>query len=146
VKRIIALLSVATLMVALTAGPALAVQKQEGLVNIALDDTTVQVPVAVAANICDVAVNVVAENTEPGETTTCEALAAAEAEDPPQGNQPSNQQQEGLINVALSDTTVQVPVAVAANICDVSVNVVAQNTEPGDTTTCEALAAAGAEG
>lgn len=55
-------------------------QRQEGLVNLALGDVTVQVPVAVAANICDVSVNVVAENTEPGGTTTCEALAEAAAQ------------------------------------------------------------------
>lgn len=80
-KRIIAVLTATALMVALTAGPVLGQQqRQEGLVNLALGDVTVQVPVAVAANICDVSVNVVAENTEPGGTTTCEALAEAAAQ------------------------------------------------------------------
>jgi len=36
--------------------------------------------------------------------------------------------QNGLVNVALTDTTVQVPVNVAANICGVSVGVLAQAT------------------
>lgn len=80
-RRIVALISVAVLMVAVTAVPALAQNngQQRGLVNLSLGDVTVQVPVAVAANICDVSVNVVAQNTEPGGDTTCEALADAEA-------------------------------------------------------------------
>ena len=76
-KRILAVLATAALMVAMIAMPASA--QQQGLINLEISGNTVQVPVAVAANICDVSVNVVAENTEPGETTTCEALADAEA-------------------------------------------------------------------
>jgi capsular polysaccharide biosynthesis protein len=137
-------LSATAMMVALAAAPVMAQQqRQEGLVNLAVGDVTVQVPVAIAANVCDVAVNVVAQNTEPGETTTCEALAEAAAESP--GNGSPNQRQEGLVNLAIGDVTVQVPVAVAANVCDVAVNVVATNTEPGGTTTCEALADAAAQ-
>ena len=76
-KRILAVLATAALMVAMMAMPASA--QQQGLINLEISGNTVQVPVAVAANICDVSVNVVAENTEPGSTTTCEALADAEA-------------------------------------------------------------------
>src|SRR3712207_6077970 len=38
---------------------------------------------------------------------------------------PNNATQTGLVNLALQDTTVQVPVALAANICGVGVNILA---------------------
>ncbi len=77
IRSVFAVLVLTALMVATTAMPASA--QQEGLVNLEISGNTVQVPIAVAANICDVSVNVVAQNTEPGSTTTCEALADAEA-------------------------------------------------------------------
>jgi hypothetical protein len=59
------------------------------------------------------------------------------------------QQQEGLINVNVSDVdvgviaNVQVPVAIAANVCGVAVNVLAEQL-PGDVN-CEADAESAAE-
>src|SRR5438045_89967 len=46
------------------------------------------------------------------------------------------QNQSGLVNVAVVDNTVQIPVGVAANVCDVSVNILAQGTltSPADCT------------
>lgn len=66
-KRILALISVAALMVALTAMPALAQPQQRGLVNVnitdvvTLEDVIVQVPIGVAANVCGVQANVLAQ-------------------------------------------------------------------------------------
>lgn len=39
-----------------------------------------------------------------------------------------------LVTVIIGDVTVDLPVAIAANVCDVDVNVLAQQLEQGDTT------------
>lgn len=115
---------------------------QTGAVNLALQDTTIQVPIALAANICGVAVNVLATATNvSGVECTAEGVSIAEDQDGGGGN---NANQTGLINVAVQDTTVQVPVAVAANVCGVAVNVVAAFTNVSDVT-CDALADAEAQ-
>ncbi len=64
-KRIIALLTVTALMLALTAMPALA--QQNGLVNIEVrnvlnnNKVAVQVPIGIAANVCGVQANILAQ-------------------------------------------------------------------------------------
>ena len=116
----------------LTAGaaaPASAQITQEGLINVAVDDATVQIPIAVAANVCGVAVNILAQDVADGDAV-CEATGTAVARDQGGGGGPVRQ--EGLVNVALTDITVQVPVAVAANICGVAVNLLVQETRTGD--------------
>ena len=50
--------AIATGIAFASAGAVSAQPTQEGLVNVFAEDTTVQVPVAVAANTCGVAVNV----------------------------------------------------------------------------------------
>jgi hypothetical protein len=116
---------------------------QSGLVNLALQDTVVQVPIGVAANICGVAVNLLSSATAVGAVDcTAEGVATAERAG---GRGANNARQNGLVNVAVQDTTVQVPVAVAANICGVGANVVATFTAVGDVT-CDALADAEANG
>jgi len=114
---------------------------QRGLVNLALQDTTVQVPIAVAADICGVAVNVLA--TSAGLPVDCTATGVVSADRPAGG--PDNARQRGLVNVAVQDTTVQVPVAVAANVCGVAVNVITGLNLNGPVT-CDALAEAAAAG
>ena len=52
---------------------------QSGLVNLALVDTTVQVPVAVAANICGVSVNILSSVLDAPALTLCDAAAEAAA-------------------------------------------------------------------
>jgi hypothetical protein len=110
---------------------------QSGLVNVNAQDTTVQVPVAVAANICGVDVNALASNVADAEVN-CTAEGVAVAQDPDNG--PGGPvSQDGLINVNLQDTTVQVPVGVAANVCGVDANILAQDI--GDApVNCDALA------
>ena len=51
-----------------------------GLVNVVIDDVTVQVPLAVAANVCDVNVAVLIAAIEDTGTATCEADADARAD------------------------------------------------------------------
>ena len=78
-RSIIALLAVTALMVAMLAMPASA--QQTGLVNVAIEDTdiVVQVPVAIAANICDVTVLEALARHREGDVV-CEADADAVAQ------------------------------------------------------------------
>jgi hypothetical protein len=61
-----------TLGSVLLAAPAQAQPRQEGLVNVNVEDVTVQIPIGVAANVCGVTVAVLAE-LPPGEAFDCEA-------------------------------------------------------------------------
>lgn len=113
-----------------TAGPASAAPiTQDGLVNVAADDVNVQIPIAAAANICGVAVNVLAAAANFGDVD-CTAEGVALANNDGGSGGPVNQR--GLVNVALTDVNVQVPVTVAANVCGVAVGVLAQAANLGD--------------
>ena len=125
---------------ALIAAPASAQNQQQGLVNVAVEDVIVQVPVAVAANVCDVNVAVLAEVAD--DAAACEATADSTATAGPNSNGPPTRQ-DGLVNVLLDDVLVQVPVSVAANICDVNVAVLAQLDDAAEA--CEATADAAAQ-
>jgi hypothetical protein len=128
---------IAALVVSLAlAAPASAQTSQEGLVNVNLQGIDIAVPISVAANICDVKVNVLADARETGDVL-CRAEADSGAVFGPGGS--GNTQQRGLVNVNVEDVTVLVPVAVAANLCDVDVNVLAQSRQQGSTT-CRAFA------
>jgi hypothetical protein len=65
----------------LEAQTALELPKREmpALVTVILDDTTVQVPISVAANLCDIDVAVLAAQVESGDTT-CTATSESSAE------------------------------------------------------------------
>jgi hypothetical protein len=126
---------IATAAFAASAVPASAQTNQQGLVNVAVEDVTVQVPVSVAANICDVNVGVLARIRDQARQcdATADSAASAGASGP---DGPVNQ--EGLVNVLLDDVLVQVPVAVAANICDLNVAVLAEVAD--DAAACSATA------
>jgi len=134
--RLAALLTGVVAVVALVAAPAASAQTQQrGLVNVAVEDVIVQVPVSVAANVCDVNVAVLAQVQD--DAAACEATADSTATAGPSGNNgPTNQQ--GLVNVLLDDVLIQVPVSVAANICDVNVAVLADLNDAAQA--CEATA------
>lgn len=122
----------------IAAAPASA-QTQSGLVNIAVTDVTVQVPVSVAANVCDVNVAVLATQERLG-GAQCTATADSEASAGPGGGNGMSGPggiQDGLINVLLDDVVAQIPISVAANICDLNVGVLAQQLRIGETT-CQA--------
>ena len=129
----------ATALVAATATPAAAQSRQEGLVNIAVEDVIVQLPIAVAANVCDLNVAVLGEIAD--QAGTCTATADSAASAGPSGN--GNVRQEGLVNVLVSDVVVQAPIALAANVCDVNVAVLARVLD--EASACEAVAGAEAQ-
>ena len=126
----------ATFVVALAAivgvVPATAADNRAGdsLVNVQVGDVTVLVPIAVAANLCDVAVNVLAQQADaPARcTATAESVATPGTGDAGGGG---NQAGNSLVNVQIGDITALIPIAVAANICDVSVNVLAAQLDAG---------------
>jgi hypothetical protein len=133
-------LAMAVLVTAVTAvaGASTAgAQNQSGLVNVAIVDNTVQIPIGIAANVCGVAVNILAQNLANGDTT-CSAVAGATATRAGGGGGGGGGNQQGLVNLFVANNTVQVPVGIAANICGVAANVLAQQLHNGDAT-CDAM-------
>lgn len=111
--------------------PASASAQQSGLVNVALVGNTVQVPVAVAADICGVQANVIATNSFGG-NALCSSASTSTANGGGGGGGGGNNNQQGLVNVAIIGNTVQVPIGIAANICGVQANVLASGTFGGN--------------
>jgi hypothetical protein len=97
---------------------------QSGLVNVAVTDNTVQIPIGVAANICGVTAAVLSQDIQSG-NVSCSAISNATAFSMGTNNGGSTTQ-NGLVNISLSSNTVQVPVSAAANICGVGVAVLSQ--------------------
>ena len=125
------------------AGPASAQTTQDGLVNVNLEDVTVQVPVALAADLCDLNVGVLSRQERLG-GATCTATAESIASPGTGGVGRTNQ--DGLVNVNLEDVTVLVPIALAANLCDLNVGVLSRQERRGGamcTATAESLASPG---
>ena len=128
----------------IAAAPASA-QQQQGLVNVDLSDVTVQVPIAVAANICDVNVAVLVSDLR-DDAAMCNATADADAITPAAGGGGGGAgPQEGLVNVIIEDVTVQVPVSVAANVFDLNVAILV-NLLTDDSAACVADASSHAQG
>jgi hypothetical protein len=138
-SRLAAVFAVAAIGAGIVAAPAAAQNQQQGLVNIAIEDVIVQVPIAVAANVCDVNVAVLAQIDD--EAAACEATATSMATAGPSSNGPPTRQ-EGLVNVLVDDVLVQAPIAIAANICDVNVAVLAEIDDAAETCVATADAAA----
>jgi hypothetical protein len=136
-RRITTAVAAACALALATATGAMAQTNQSGLVNVNVADNTVQVPIAIAANICDVSVGILASNIADTGSATCDALAASGATVTPSGPGGPTRQ-EGLINVNLSNNTVQIPIAAAANVCDVDVFVLASAILLDDATECTA--------
>lgn len=128
----------------LAAGPASAQTQQDGLVNVNVEDVTILVPIGIAANICDVNVNVLAQQERNG-GATCEATAESVATPGTGGNGGGPVDQQGLVNVNVADLVIQIPVAIAANVCDVNVNVLAEQLRQGGAE-CDAVGEATADG
>jgi hypothetical protein len=125
-------LALAVALMLAMALPASAHPKQEGLVNVNVSDVTVQLPIAVAANVCDVNVNVLAQQfRDGGAECDSEALSEAVIEWPRNHGHGHGPKQDGLVNVNVSDVIVQAPIGVAANICDVNANVLAEQVREG---------------
>jgi hypothetical protein len=118
---------------------------QRGLVNVNVEDVTVQVPIAVAANICDVTVAVLVSDLRDDGSAVCDAFAESDATVTPR-ERGGPVVQEGLINVNISGVTIQVPIAAAVNLCDVTVAILATDLLDDGEATCDAVAGAGASG
>ena len=113
-------------------------QAGDSLVNVQVGDVTVLVPVSVAAALCDVNVNVLAGQLDTGDAA-CEATAESIATPGTGGNGGGNQAGDSLVNVQIGDITALIPISVAAALCDVNVNVLAEQLRLGEAT-CEAVA------
>jgi hypothetical protein len=128
-----------TLVLGAGAGTAGAQTTQNGLVNLNLENVTVQVPIGVAANVCDVNVAVLANLVDTGTTQNCSSIADATAHAVTVGAPTGTTTQNGLVNVNLSNVTIQVPIAAAVNICDVNAAVLASLTDAAGAS-CDARA------
>jgi hypothetical protein len=121
--RLAAVATAATLSLGVAAGPA-AAAPQQGLVNVNVVDNTVQVPIGIAANVCGVQAGVLAQGLVQG-PVDCTALGDATATAPGGGAGGGGGPQNGLVNIDISNNTIQVPVGIAANICGVQAGVLA---------------------
>jgi hypothetical protein len=140
----VSVISTLILAVGAVATPASAQTTQRGLVNINVEDNVVQVPVAIAANVCNVDVAVlVGQLIDLGEAE-CNATAFSDATVTPRQRGDGTTRQNGLINVNIEDNTVQIPIAAAANVCDVDIAILVGAILEDDATQCDADA--GAEG
>jgi hypothetical protein len=122
-----------------------AAQVQNGLVNVAVGDVTIQVPIAVAANICELNVGILVGDLRDDGDATCNTAADSEAT-VTRGPASTPVVQQGLVNVAIGDVTVQVPIAAALNLCDVNLAVLVGDFFDDGDATCEAEAGSGASG
>jgi hypothetical protein len=127
---------VATALTCVVAAAPASAANQNGLVNVAVVDNTVQIPIGVAANVCGVTVNALASGILTG-PTACDAVSGATATAATK-NGSGNGNQSGLVNLFVANNTIQVPVGIAANICGVTANVLATATATGGAT-CNAL-------
>ena len=133
-------LSMAVLVTAVTAlvgASTSGAQNQSGLVNVAIVNNNVQIPIGIAANVCGVAVNILSQNLANGDTT-CNAVAGATATRTGGGGGGAGGNQEGLVNLFVANNNIQVPVGIAANICGITANILAQQLHNGDVT-CNAM-------
>jgi hypothetical protein len=73
IKKTLAAVTASALLTVSAAGPAAAQQTQNGLVNVAVDNVIVQVPIGVAANVCGVNAAVIAANFTQTATPVCNA-------------------------------------------------------------------------
>ena len=132
-------LAAGALAIALVAPVSAANRAGDSLVNVQISDVTVALPISIAANVCDVNINVLAQMADVGDATCtadAESIATPGTGD---GTGGGNQAGDSLVNVQVDDLFILVPVAVAANICDVNVNVLAAQLRLGEAA-CEATA------
>ena len=138
-KKLVALLVVSVAALAMTSTAAAQHQAGDSLVNVQIGDITALVPVGVAANLCDINANVLAVQAREG-GADCDATATSIATPGPgngNGNGGGHQAGNSLVNVQIGDVTLMLPIAIAANVCDVNVNILALQLREGGAT-CKA--------
>ncbi len=94
---------VATACLGVAVAPASAAQ-QSGLINVDVANNVVQVPIAVAANVCGLQVGILAQGLQQG-PVNCTALGDATATRSGGGGGSGGTRQEGLVNLAITDNT-----------------------------------------
>ena len=145
-KKIIVLFAlVITTMVAATSATAAPPTNQTGLVNLAIGDVTLQIPIGLAANACDLNVAAILALIVDDGTAACTAVAESAAISAGDGGDDGAVNQVGLINVATGDIVAQVPVAAALNICDLNIAALAAVIIDTGETSCEAAASSHAK-
>ncbi len=132
-SRLTAVASVVALSMAFAAPAQAQNEAGDSLVNVQIAGLNVLVPVGVAANLCDVNANILAAQAREG-GAECTATSTSTASPGQGGGGGGNQAGGSLVNVQIADTTVAIPIAVAANICDVNVNLLAQQLRTGGAT------------
>ena len=102
-----------------------------------LEETTLerlQTPtIEVVANVCDVTVAVLVSRLQDA-ASPCDATGAAEATTATESGPPAEAapvDQEGLVNLNPTGVTVQLPIAIAADLCDVTVDVLVNELSDG---------------
>jgi hypothetical protein len=105
---------------------------QEGLVNVNVTDVVVQAPVSLVANVCDITVALLVARLQDA-ASPCDATGTAEAITATESGPPvaAPVEQEGLVNVNLTGATIQLPIALAANVCDVEVAALVSELDDG---------------
>jgi hypothetical protein len=139
--RLSAVAAAATLSLGVAAAPAPA--QQSGLINVEVSNNTVQVPIAVAANVCGLQVGILANQLRQG-PVECDAEANTVATRENGGGGGGGGPQQGLVNLSITDNVVQVPIGIAANLCGIQAGVLAADLRQGDAD-CEALGNSEAE-
>ena len=142
--------ALASVAMIVAAAPASAqTNNQSGLVNVNVSNILLQipvsvaVPVSVAANVCNTNVNVLSTQMQSG-PVTCTATSNSQALDTAVANNMTtgssgggSNNQQGLVNVNLSNIKAQIPVSialpigVAANVCGTNANILAQQAQTG---------------
>jgi hypothetical protein len=145
-KKLIAPILVAGTLSVGAAAPATAQTFQRGLVNINIGDVVLQVPIAVAANVCDVNVAALVGDFADFGEADCDAFAESGATVTPAPPGGGPVVQEGLVNVNIGDVTVQIPITLAANICDVNIAVLVGEFVDTGGAECDAEARGNASG
>ena len=131
-RRLLATSIAGTALAVALVGP-VAAQNEAGdsLINVQISDVEVLVPIGIAANLCDINANVLAIQDRAG-GADCKANAESVASPGSDGGDGAdNTAGDALVNVQLSDVTVQLPISVAANVCDVNINALAQQFRQG---------------
>lgn len=143
VRRIVAVAMTTATAAAMAAGPA-AAQPQSGLVNVDIANNTVQVPISVAANVCGVQAGVLATGLASA-PYQCTSSSSGTATVTPSTGTGGGGPQQGLVNLAITGNTIQVPVGLAANLCQIQAGVLASEMVQG-AGTCKATSGGSAVG
>ena len=150
IRKLIGSTLAGTALAVALVGP-VAAQNEAGdsLINVQISDLTVLVPISLAANLCDINANILAQQdrTGGGECTADATSIASPGSNGGGGG--GNKAGDSLVNVQLSNIDVFVPIGIAANLCDANVNLLAQQVREGGATctaTAESIASRGNSG